>query len=34
VAGLVHSNFVDILGTERAQLVAEAMAELRDANDA
>ena len=34
VAGLVHANFVDILGADRAQLVAEAMAELRDANNA
>ncbi|MDP9998360.1 MULTISPECIES: MarR family winged helix-turn-helix transcriptional regulator [Pseudarthrobacter] len=33
VAGLVYANFVDILGAERAQLVAEAMAELRDANN-
>lgn len=34
VAGLVRSTYVDILGEERARLVAEAMAELRDANDA
>jgi DNA-binding MarR family transcriptional regulator len=33
VAGLVHANFVAILGAERAQLVAEAMAELREANN-
>ncbi|GAC1595145.1 MAG: MarR family transcriptional regulator [Pseudarthrobacter sp.] len=34
VAGLVHANFVEVLGKERAQLVAEAMAELRDAHSA
>jgi DNA-binding MarR family transcriptional regulator len=33
-AGLVQSTFVDILGEERARLVAEAMADLRDANNA
>ena len=34
VAGLVRSAYVDILGEDRARLVAEAMAELREANDA
>lgn len=32
-AGLVRSTFVDILGAERARLVAEAMSDLRDANN-
>lgn len=32
-AALVRSAFVDILGEERARLVAEAMSELRDANN-
>lgn len=33
VAGLVHANFVDVLGEDRARMVAEAMAELRGANN-
>ncbi|WP_240691996.1 hypothetical protein [Arthrobacter sp. CAU 1506] len=32
VADIVRSTYIDILGEERAALVAEAMAELREAN--
>lgn len=32
VAGIVQKTYIDVLGADRAALVAEAMAELREAN--
>lgn len=32
VAGIVRKTYIDVLGADRAKMVAEAMAELRDAN--
>jgi DNA-binding MarR family transcriptional regulator len=34
VAGIVQKTYIDVLGAERAAMVAEAMADLREANAA
>jgi DNA-binding MarR family transcriptional regulator len=34
VAGIVQSTYIDVLGADRAAMVAEAMADLREANAA
>ena len=34
VAGIVHKTYIDVLGADRAAMVAEAMADLREANAA
>ena len=34
VAGIVHKTYINVLGVDRAAMVAEAMADLREANAA